>query len=209
MTKKHWLILLLAVFISLGVGVVAGFFLGIASTQAGKAFLADLFEEEQMADVNHPQKIVRDQFQLQYPSNWKIDVESEDYDPDQMFSINSPGSAFVMFAIGSGAIKPEDSLQAQIRPFEKQLNATITGRFEKYGRFTGKGAILQWKSMGIGMNVKLFSFHQNSLNVMITQQCPEEDLKQVQPGLKLIESSFSLTADKKDIPSKLGTEESQ
>jgi len=197
MKKTHWVILLIAIFISLMVGVVAGFFLGVASTKAGKAFLADIFEDEQKAEVANPIQLVRDKFQLQYPSNWKIDVEDEDYDPDGMFSIDSPGSAFVMFVIGPGKTEPEANLQIQIRQFEKLLSSTVISRFERYGRFTGKGAILKGKAMGVKMTVKVFSFRQNGLTVMITQQCPDEDLKQAQAGLSLIESSFSLKADKK------------
>jgi hypothetical protein len=63
--------------------------------------------------------------------------------------------------------------------------------------------ILKGKIMGIRMTTKLFAFSQNDLTVMITQQCPDEDLKHVQNGLTLIENSFSLITDeKKDAPNK-------
>ena len=122
-------------------------------------------------------------------------MDDEDYDPDAMFSIDSPGSALVMFIIGAGETKPEDTLQSQIRPFEKLISRPAISRFEKYGRYTGNGAILKGRVMGIKTTVRLFCFHQNGLTVMITEQCPDEDLKPVQAGLRLIEGSFSLTAD--------------
>jgi hypothetical protein len=196
MTKTHVVSLIIAIVVSLVVGVIAGFFLGAASTKAGKAFLNNILENEQKAEVSRPKTLVRDRFQLQYPSNWRIKVDDEDYDPDAMFSIESPGSAFVMFVIGAGETKPEDTLQSQIRPFEKLMNRPVVTRFERYGRFTGKGAILKGKVMGIRTTTRLFSLYQNGLTVMVTEQCPDEDLKPVQPGLSLIEKSFSLMADK-------------
>jgi hypothetical protein len=64
--------------------------------------------------------------------------------------------------------------------------------FERYGRHAGKGATLKGKILGTRTTVKLFALSQDGLTVMITQQCPEEDLNQVQAGLDLIESSFLL-----------------
>ena len=203
MTRTHVVSLVIAVIVSLVVGGIAGFFLGVASTTAGKAFLADVFEDEQKADVSRPKTLVRERFRLQYPSNWKIDVDDKDYDPDGMFSIDSPGSACVMFVIDAGKSEPEHNLQILMRPFEKLMGSPVIGKSEQYGHFTGEGATLKGKIMGIRMSVTLFSLHQDGLTVMITQQCPDEDLKRVQAGLSLIESSFSLTAtERKETPNK-------
>ena len=190
MTKRCIVPMVTAVVVSLTVGVVAGFFLGVASTKAGRAFLDDLFEEEQKADISRPTTLIRDRFQLQYPTNWRIDVDDEDYDPDQMFSIDSPGSAFVMFVIGTVETEPEDNLQMQIRQFKKLMSSPAIDRFERYGRLTGKGATLKGKVMGIRTTTRLFAFSQDELTVMITQQCPDDDLNRAQDGLTLIESSF-------------------
>ena len=147
-----------------------------------------------MADVSHPRNLVRERFQLQCPSNWKVDVNDEDYDADHMFSIDSPGSANVMFVMGSLETNPEDVLQDQISAFEKLFGAPTISRFERYGQISGKGAILQGKIMGNRITVKEFSFYENDLTVMITQQYPDENFKYVQDGLTLIESPFSLKA---------------
>jgi hypothetical protein len=197
LNRIHFIVVAIAVVVSLFVGGVAGFFLGIASTKAGKAFLADIVQDEQKADVSSPKKIVRERFQLQYPANWKIDVDDEDYDPDQMFSIDSPGSAFVMFIIGTAELDPEEHLQIQIRHHEKLMGRMSIDRFEKYGRFRGKGATLKGRIMGSRTTVKLFAFQQGGLSLMIAQQCPDEDLKRVQDGLNLIETSFALKATNK------------
>lgn len=185
-------VLVVVVVISLVVGGIAGFFLGIAASGAGKAIIQGIAAEEQNAEVSHPTKLAREKFELQYPSNWKINTEDEDYDPDQMFSINSPGNTFVMFVIGSGEMEAEDTLQIQIKQFEKLISSPTINRFESYGSLTGKGATLKGKTMGVRLTVKLFAFHQDDLNMMITQQCPDDDLKPVQPGLTLIENSFHI-----------------
>lgn len=194
MNRTNAVLLLIAIAVALAVGTFTGFFLGVASTKAGKAFLADIVQDEQKADVSSPKKIVRERFQLQYPSNWKIDADDEDYDPDHMFSIDSPGSAFVMFIIGTAELDPEEHLQIQIRHHEKLMGRMSINRFEKYGRFQGKGATLKGRIMGIRITVKLFAFQQDGLSLMITQQCPDEDWKHVQPGMTLIENSFVLKA---------------
>ena len=194
MTKTHWIVFALVVVVVLFVGVVVGFVLGVASTDAGKAFFADVLEDEQVAQVSRPNTIVREKFKLKYPSNWNINVEDKDYDPDGMFSIHSPGSAFVMFAFVAGETTPEDSLRAQIRPFEKKMVHPTVSQFEKYGRYSGKGAIMKGRIMGMRTTVKLFSFRQNDLEVMMTQYCLDEDMIRVQPGFRLIEGSFALTA---------------
>lgn len=195
MNKTTPRILGIAVIVSLIVGGIAGFFLGVTSTKAGKAFIKGIFEEEKAAEVSHPKQLIRERFKVQYPSNWSIDVNDEDYDPDHLFSIDSPGNAFVMFVIGSVEVEPEEYLQKQIRQFEKVMSTPTIVRFERFGSFTGKGATLRGKIMGISTTTRLFSFHQNDLTIMITQQCPDEDLKQTQAGLSLIENSFSLTTN--------------
>jgi hypothetical protein len=120
-----------------------------------------------------------------------------------MFSINSPGNAFVMLVIGSGEMAAEDTLQRQIRQFEKLISNPTIDRFESYGSLTGKGATLKGRNMGVRLTVKLFAFHQDGLNITIMQQCPDEDLKHVQAGLTLIENSFRIqTNDKKETPDK-------
>ncbi len=153
--------------------------------------LEGICKDEQKA--KNTQELVRDKFRLSYPANWKIDTADKDYDPDLMFSIDAPGSAFVMFIIGKGAIvTPEKALQAQISSFEKAVDKPVIAKFEKYGQFSGKGAEIKGRIMGLKTTVRLFSFQQNGMTVMITQQCPDEDLKSAQAGFDLIENSLSL-----------------
>ena len=189
-------ILVLIILGSVIAGGIGGFFLGVLSTKAGKAFIQDIFEEEKRAEIKTPKNITRARFKLQYPSNWKIDEQDEDYDPDSMFAIDSPGSTFVMFALGNGEIDSEESLEDQIHQFEKIMSNITIEKFEKFGKYSGKGAIMKGKNMGIKMTVKLFSFNQEDFSIMVTEQCPDEDLLLTLDGLKLIETSFEIISAK-------------
>jgi len=188
--------LIVAVVVSLMIGGATGFFLGIASTKAGARFLADLVEQEAPAKTVNPTRLVRDRFELLYPANWKIDVGDEDYDPDQMFSIESPGAAFVMFILGNMETDPAESLQDQINSFSKLMGAPAIQRFENYGKLYGKGAVLQGKLLGTKVTVKAFASYSQGMTAIIIQQYPDEDFRNVKDGLALIEESFALKASK-------------
>jgi len=188
------LTLVIAVLGALLVGGAGGFFLGLVSTRAGKSFVQSLVQDEQNADVSHPTSLAREKFQLQYPANWHIKTEDYKYDPDHMFSIESPGSAFVMFVLGPGDTDPEHNLQLFIRQFEKLMGSPAIDRFETYGRLPGKGATLHGKLLGNRTTVKLFAAHENGMTILITQQSSDEDLPRVQEGMRLIETSFTLNA---------------
>lgn len=185
-------ILILAIVVSLAVGGVSGFFLGVATTDWGKSFLSDVLTDEQSANIAQPQKLTRKRFDVQYPGNWKIDTKDSDYDPDAMFSIESPGSAFVMFVFGSISTSPEEMLKTQIEPFIKILGSPTITKFDHYGKLPGKGALLKGRIMGIRTTVKLFSYSKDNQTMMITQQCPDEDFKKAGKGFELIETSLVL-----------------
>lgn len=181
----------LVVVVSLVIGV-AGYFLDVVSIKAGEEFVDRLFEDERNADISHPQVLTCNSFQLRYPKNWKIDEDDEVYDPNQNFSIESPGSSFVMFAIGTLEMSPEERLKFYVREYEK-MGAVIIERFERYGRYSGKGAILTRKNMGIQTTIKLFAFSYKGFNAIITQFWPDEDFMMVHTGFGLIENTFSVT----------------
>ncbi len=195
MTRTQIVLVTAAIAVSLIVGLIAGFFMGVASTKAGRAFLRDVAEREQTADISHPKELVREAFRLQYPSNWRINVDDEDYDPDTLFSIESPGSTFVSFEIGKVGIEPEHYVQDLIRSYQKRMSKPVVSRFERYGRFTGKGAMLKGRIMGVKMNARVFSFRENGLTVMISESYADNDLQDARAGLGLIEMSFSLSAN--------------
>lgn len=191
-------ILILVILLALFIGAVGGFFLGVASTKAGAKFLEDLAQTEQQAETRTPQKLVRDRFELSYPGNWKIDVDDADYDPDQMFSIDSPGDTFVMFVMGDMETDPKVALKGQIDAFSELMGAHKMDPFDTFGQYEGKGAILTGKLLGIRVTVKMFCCFSDGMTAMIVQQYPDEDFKYVEKGLSLIEKSFTLKPGKEN-----------
>lgn len=177
---------------SVVVFLIVGFFLGIVALNGGKSFISMLVEDETKADVSHPRELVRAGFQLKYPGNWKIDREDKDYDPDRLFSVESPGAAQIMFALGRVEVEPEKNLANQIAVFQKVMGSPPRQYFEKYGKLVGKGAIFRGSVIGSPTTVRVFSFGGRGRTVMITEQWPNDDTHFVQEGFKLIENTFSL-----------------
>lgn len=198
MRKLPWGILAAVALASLIIGGIAGFLLGIASTKVGSDFLESIVSGEEHADLAQPNVITRERFRLEYPSNWSVDVNDDDYDPDQNFTIESPGSAMVMFIIGTIETDPEENIQAQIAAFRKAMGSPAITRFDQYGNYQGKGAILRGTIMGSRTTVKVFSFCADGLTAIIAEHTPDEDMKYVKSGLALIEKSFSLQATAED-----------
>jgi hypothetical protein len=62
--SKTWIAIL-----SLAMGLVVGFGLGIAATEAGRAFFRDFASSEQPADTASPTTITRAGFSLKHPGN--------------------------------------------------------------------------------------------------------------------------------------------
>src|SRR5262245_53949127 len=99
-----------------------------------------LWESEQAADVRATKSIVRERFRLEYPGNWTIDVEDEDYDPDHLFSIDSPGSCHVSVIVYDAAIPAEQCVAAQVRSFvPKLVKDPVQTPFTRWGAYDGAG----------------------------------------------------------------------
>ncbi|MCC6558807.1 MAG: hypothetical protein IT372_38230 [Polyangiaceae bacterium] len=180
--------------ISLLTGLVVGFFLGIASTKAGAAFLEDLASSEAPADVSEPIAVSRPGFSFRHPRNWKIDTADKDHDPDHLFSIESPGSCFTMMILFDGPTDPASNVQAQVDAYvPKVLQAPARIPFTQWGKYAGQGAELRGKMLGINPGaVRIFSHASEKKSFIAVEFCHDEDIKDVKPGFDLIASSFSL-----------------
>lgn len=192
MKRVPFALFIAAIVVALMVGGIAGFLFGVASTRMGQAFLAGLGKREERAQTQNPKTIDRERFRLQYPTNWSIDANADDYDPDHVFSIRSSGFAFVRFAIGDDTASPEENLQPYIASFEKLSDTSTETRFEKYGSYTGKGVAFARRPSGLSITTKVFSFRQDDLSVVVVQHCPDKLLGDLQSGLSLVESSFTI-----------------
>jgi hypothetical protein len=173
-------------------GNLSGFFLGVLATKEAKAFLTDALADEQPADVAKPHHLVRNGFRLDYPGNWRIDSDDEDYDPDSFFSIDSPGSSYASFHIWEGASDPNHNVEILVDKFNKILSSSQSMPLKRWGRFQGEGVHLKGRLMGLKSSVKIFSCSTLGKSFTIINQCCDSDLLKAEPGFKLIERTFEL-----------------
>lgn len=145
-------------------------------------------------------KIVRDSFSISYPAGWTIDKEDPDYDPDALFSFDSPdGNNMIMFIIMNVPIDAEEMLNQQVTEFQKQLiKNPETTEFTQWGRYTGKGKMLKGKLLGLQKGfVRIFVYTDDDKAMLMVQQCYDDDFVTLKKDYELMEQSFRFSSDKK------------
>jgi hypothetical protein len=174
--------------------VALGLFFGLVVGCAGG--LESLLQTEQKADVRATKPIVRERFHLEYPGNWTIDEEDEDYDPDHLFSIDSPGSCHVTVIVFDAAISAEHCVETQVEVFvPKLVKDPVQTPFASWGAYDGEGVTLAGKILGLLKgSIRIFAHEseREDLTLTIVEFCYDEDLPLVRPGFELIERTFEL-----------------
>jgi len=185
-------VLFVGILISLMLGLFIGFFLGVASTEAGAEFIEDIMTSETAADISNPKKIIHERYEFEYPKNWKIDDSAEDYDPDQNFSIESPGENFATYIISDDVLTPKEQLKIQADTYSELLSNSTKSPIKSYGQYAAEGSTLKGAIYGIKFTIRIISFQVEDMVVTIIQQYTDDEEKLVLPGFNLIEKSFVL-----------------
>ncbi|WP_437980156.1 hypothetical protein [Sorangium sp. So ce117] len=182
-------------FLFLFIGLVVGFFAGIGATKAGAAFLEDLASSEAPADLAHARSYVRPGFSFKYPGNWSVEADPPDNDPDHHVNVESPGSCMTMIFVLDVPTDPAANVQAQIDGFvPKLLSAPARTPFTTWGKYAGQGMLLKGKLLGVSSgSVRVFSHADDKRSFIAVEQCHDEDMENVKPGLDLVESSFDFS----------------
>lgn len=182
-------------FLFLFIGLVVGFFAGIGATKAGAAFLEDLASIEAPADLANAQSYVRPGFSFKYPGNWRVEADSPENDPDHHVNVESPGSCVTMIFVFDVPTDPADNVQAQIDGFvPKLLSAPARTPFTMWGKYAGQGMLLKGRLLGVNAgSVRVFSHANDKRSFMAVEQCYDDDMNHVKPGLELVESSFNFS----------------
>ncbi len=146
------------------------------------------------ADVEHPVTLSRAGFEVQYPGNWVIDVNDQNYDPDHSLKIEHKG-------IGQGAVglmimdepfDPVDMVNHVKNEYSKLVSEATLREFTTYGNYTGQGIELHGKMVFIDMTTRIFAYSSNTRSFVIVEMCSDEEKEIIKPGLQLIEASFRL-----------------
>lgn len=184
---------LVAFILGIGLGGVGGFFAGAASTDAGSRFLKDLTASEQPADSSRPQIISRKTFSVQFPGNWKEDIEMEGYQAESLFMFVSPNNNSAHFTVYDMPLDPAEELESQVEYAKETLRDVKSTPFTKWGRYTGQGMKLEGKWGGVYPFVtRIFCYSSDEKALLVYEQYNLEDETKTQPGYKLVEQTFKL-----------------
>ncbi|OGQ24442.1 MAG: hypothetical protein A2138_14050 [Deltaproteobacteria bacterium RBG_16_71_12] len=189
---SKWVIVLVAVgaFVA---GNATGFLAGVSSVSAGRSFIEDMVTTEQPADIEKQLRIERPGFELSYPGNWRIDDKDEDYDPDRLFSIESPGSASVTISVMPVVADLDDVMETQREVHRKLMPApAATTTLVHWGAFDGKGMRMEGRIFGMKGTITAFAATSDGRTLMIVSQVFDDDRASVVPGLELIERTLKL-----------------
>jgi hypothetical protein len=176
------------------IGGVIGFGAGVLSVKSARELFANAFKSEERADTSSPSTFDRPKFKLQHPSNWKVDAKDKDYDPDHMFSIETPGQSFVMFVIADGELDPKETMDLHVNAqLSKVIKDASRTPFTKWGSYTGSGTLLRGKLLGLTPgSVRIFAWRSSTQTYAVIESTFDEDRAKVSPGFDLVERTFAV-----------------
>lgn len=186
------------IWVCVGVGILCGalgFFGGVATSEIGRDFFAELSRVESPADVENPRKLKTDFYELKYPGNWNLDEDDSDFDVENYFLIESAGSNFVLFAFEHYESDLDEGLEFYVEEYEGMMRNPKITEFTRYGDLEGKGKRIEGKVYGNKTMVDIFCGAANGITVSVVEWIYLDEEKDVLPGFELIESSFVLTEE--------------
>ena len=159
--------------------------------------------ERSQSTTEQPAKsasINRTAFSVSYPFNWTLDTKDEDYDPDHLFSIDASDGSMVMVVIKDEVTNPASASAAFVASTEKAFSLSNTSRlqFRKWGQYDGVGYIITGNASSVPITTKIFSLNSAGKTITIILHAPDEELKDVGPGFKEVEETFTVFAPKAD-----------
>ncbi len=146
------------------------------------------------ADVEHPVTLSREGFEVQYPGNWVIDVNDQNYDPDHSFKIEHEGlgQGVVSLMIMDEPFNPVEMVHRLKNEYSNLVSGATIREFTTYGNYTGQGIELHGTMVFIDMTTRVFAFSSSTRSFVVVEMCSDEEKEIIKPGLQLIESSFRL-----------------
>lgn len=176
-------------------GGACGFVAGVMSVKVASDFFTGIFRSERAAKVSEPVVVRRPAFTFEHPGNWTVAVDDADYNPDHMFSVESPGQSFVLFVIADGEILPEESVaqQEHAQTTSVMKDATRTD-LTTWGTHPGTGVLLAGHHLGITPGtIRIFAFREQGQTYTLIESTYDDDRADVQPGFDLIARTFQVS----------------
>ena len=182
----------IGLFVGLLVGVLVGFGLGTVTTRQVRR-AADGAQEEP-ADVASPKALEREGFQLKFPGNWRVASEEDDFDPDEYFSIDSPGGSYVTLEIIDEPVAVDEEVRQCVADFVPEwISRPEKEPFTSWGAYEGLGLLLTGSNCyGEKGGVRIFAHSSDRGAFVVIEVYYDDDLTLVSPGLDLIRKTFKL-----------------
>jgi hypothetical protein len=149
------------------------------------------------ADVKKPLVFKRETFELKYPSNWEVDKQHVDFDPDKFFIIKGSGAA-IRFKISDNESNVQENIAEFKKEYEGKIRIAKETEFTKWGQYEGKGLEVQGKLLDlIESTVKFFGFNHQGRSYFITIHYSDDNYPRAKAGIELVEKSFKLLPKQK------------
>lgn len=140
--------------------------------------------------------IDRPGFTLKYPRDWKLASKQSDFDPDRLFTIETPGSSHIVIEIFdvNGGMNVEKAMEDVLLALDGPAVDTYSyGDFETWGPYKGVGRHLKGKIMSIipgGCRVFAAVIPGKNKGLLITEFYMAEDLPTALPGYDVISQTL-------------------
>ncbi len=169
-----------------------GFAAGVLSVKGARDFATSMVRSERPADVAQPVTVDRPEFRFQHPGNWTVDSKANDYDPEHLFSVDSPGLSFALFIVAEGELSPKSSVDAQVAAqTSKVIKGATQTPLTRWGAHAGEGVLLTGKQLGITPGtILVFAFREHDITYTVVESTFDEDRANVQPAFDLIARTF-------------------
>ncbi len=155
-----------------------------------EGFIIDV-ENEEKTVLENPKEIVRPNFRIRYPINWRIKQLDQDFDKEKYFTIEGSCSGIVIFGFVGDALQEFPSLKEINYTFSRQyqnfkIGASITG----WGGFTGTGNLFTATVLNNQLSGKVFRYNGAADGFFMFLAAMDDDYDNVKDGFKMIEESF-------------------
>jgi len=133
-------------------------------------------------------------YALQFPGNWRVASEEEDFDPDAFFSIDSPGSSFVTIELIDEPVAVDEEVRQCVADYVPEwLARPDKETFTTWGAYRGLGLALTGTTVhGDEGGVRIFAHSGDNGAFVVVEVFYDEELGHVEPGFELIRRSFSI-----------------
>jgi hypothetical protein len=147
----------------------------------------------QRPDVQRPNTVIRQAFQLQYPGNWVIDTSDPDYDLDSYFSIEPPlADCVVSLHVGTDFVDAADGVEAYCAALEEAVEIDGWQPLTEWGALTGEGRTATGSIGGVGEYLVVVFAAEGPEHVLVARElCASNVHSRIAPGISLIRRSFT------------------